>query len=104
MAGFLFMVIFAFLLFAVILSGMLEGIRENLSPGNPISGDGYAQEEATLPVYMPDAVRLFSESDFIRNSLGDEMQRIYTLTKEQEIAEFRRRITDLGYLTYLERL
>ncbi|AQA20002.1 glutamine synthetase [Halioglobus japonicus] len=93
-----------YLLFAVILSGMLEGIRENLSPGDPISGDGYAQEEAALPVYMPDAVQLFSESDFIRNSLGEELQRIYTLTKSQEIAEFRRRITDLEYLTYLERL
>ncbi|QFU74742.1 glutamine synthetase [Halioglobus maricola] len=93
-----------YLLFAAILSGMLEGIRENLSPGDPISGDGYTQEEAILPVYMQDAVRLFSESDFIRNSLGDELQRIYTLTKTQEINEFRRRITELEYLSYLERL
>ena len=31
-----------YLLFAVLLSGMLDGIRENLSPGKPISGDGYA--------------------------------------------------------------
>ncbi len=93
-----------YLLFAVILSGILEGIRENLSPGDPISGDGYAQEEATLPVYMPDAVRLFSESDFIRNALGTELQRIFTLTKEQELAEFRRRITTLEYQSFLERL
>ena len=93
-----------YMLFAVILSGILEGIRENLSPGEPISGDGYAQEEASLPVYMPDAVRLFSESDFIRNALGTELQRIYTLTKEQELAEFRRRITTLEYQSFLERL
>jgi glutamine synthetase len=93
-----------YLLFAVILSGILEGIRENLSPGDPITGDGYAQEEASLPVYMPDAVRLFSESDFIRNALGTELQRIFTLTKEQELAEFRRRITTLEYQSFLERL
>ena len=93
-----------YLLFAVILSAMLEGIRENLSPGAPIKGDGYAQEEASLPVYMPDAVRLFSKSDFIRNALGSELQRIFTLTKEQEMAEFRKRITTLEYQTYLERL
>jgi len=93
-----------YLLFAVILSAMLEGIRENLSPGAPIKGDGYAQEEASLPVYMPDAVRLFSESDFIRNALGSELQRIFTLTKEQEMAEFRKRITTLEYQTFLERL
>jgi len=93
-----------YLLFAVVLSAMLEGINENLSPGDPISGDGYAQEEAGLPVYMQDAVSLFKESDFIRNALGDEMQRIFTLSKEQEIAEFRRRITLLEYQSFLEKL
>jgi glutamine synthetase len=93
-----------YLLFAAILSGMLEGINENLSPGDPIFGDGYAQEEASLPIYMPDAVRMFKESDFIRNALGSEMQRIFTLSKEQEIDEFRRRITTLEYQSFLEKL
>ncbi len=96
-----------YLLFAVMLSAMLDGIEQNLSPGDPIKGDAYAQGEeadATLPVYMPDAVRLFSESDFIRNALGPELQRIFTLTKEQEIAEFRKRITELEYQSFLEKL
>jgi glutamine synthetase len=93
-----------YLLFAVVLSAILEGIRENLSPGKPITGDGYAQEEEILPVCMPAAVRLFSESDFVRNALGGELQRIFTLTKEQELAEFRRRITELEYQSFLETL
>jgi glutamine synthetase len=93
-----------YLMFAVLLAAMLEGIQQNLSPGEAIAGDGYAQEEASLPVYMPDAVRQFSESEFIRSALGPEIQRIYTLTKEQEIAEFRRRITTLEYQTFLEKL
>jgi glutamine synthetase len=93
-----------YLIFAVLLSAMLDGIEQNLSPGDPISGDGYAQEEAKLPVYMPDAVRLFRESDFIRNSLGEEVQRIYTLTKEQELEEFRKRISVLEYQSFLEKL
>ena len=93
-----------YLLFAVLLSAILDGIEQNLSPGDPITGDGYSQEEAKLPEYMPDAVRLFSESDFIRNSLGDELQRIYTLTKQQELAEFRKRISLLEYQSYLEKL
>ena len=83
---------------------MLDGIQENLSPGDPTTGDGYAQEEASLPVYMPEAVRLFRESDFIRNALGPELQRIYTLTKTQELDEFRKRITTLEYQSYLEKL
>ncbi len=93
-----------YLLFAVLLAAMREGILANLSPGKPVTGDGYAKEKKLLPVYMPDAVRLFSESDFIRKAMGPEFQRIFTLTKEQEIAEFRRRITTLEYRSYLEQL
>lgn len=93
-----------YLLFAVILAAMLDGIEQNISPGDPITGDGYAQATTSLPLYMPDAVRLFRESDFIRNSLGVELQRIFTLTKEQEIEEFRKRITLLEHQSYLEQL
>jgi len=93
-----------YLLFAVVLSAMLDGIEQNLSPGDPIQGDGYAQEEAILPTYMQDAVKLFHESDFIRNALGQEMQRIFTLTKQQEIEEFRRRISLLEHQSYLRQL
>tara|TARA_R110002072_G_scaffold66828_7_gene164294 strand:+ start:7127 stop:8470 length:1344 start_codon:yes stop_codon:yes gene_type:complete len=93
-----------YLLFAVLLSAILDGIEQNLSPGDPTTGDGYAQEKDKLPVYMPDAVKLFSESDFIHHSLGTELQRIYTLTKQQEVEEFRKRITLLEYQSYLEKL
>jgi glutamine synthetase len=93
-----------YLLFSVLLSAMLEGMQQKLNPPLPVSGDGYAQEKETLPVYIQDAVKIFSESEFIRDNLGPEFQRIFTLTKEQEIAEFRRRITDLEYQSYLEKL
>ena len=93
-----------YLVLAVILGAMLDGIEQNLSPGEPVTGDGYSQETGSLPVYMPDAMQLFSESDFIRTALGPELQRIFTLTKQQEMAEFRRRITELEYQTYLEKL
>ncbi len=93
-----------YLLFAVLLSAMLEGIKQGLDPGDPISGDGYSQEKELLPVYIQDAVKIFSESEFIKANLGSEVQRIYALTKEQEIAEFRKRITTLEYQTFLEKL
>jgi glutamine synthetase len=52
---------------------------------------------------MHDALQLFRRSDFIHGALGGELQRIFTLTKEQEAAEFRRRISLLEYQSYLER-
>ncbi len=93
-----------YLLFAVLLASMMAGMRGKVSPGKPITGDGYAQITESLPVYMHEAVAMFSASGFIRDNLGSEIQRIFTLTKEQEIAEFRHRITALEYQSYLERL
>lgn len=93
-----------YLMFAVLLAAMLTGIEQEISPGKPITGDGYAQQTSSLPVYMQDALGLFSESEFIRDSLGGELQRIFALTKEQEIEEFRKRISLLEYQSYLEKL
>ncbi len=93
-----------YLLFAVLLASIFEGLKQEMDPGEPISGDGYEQVDELLPQYMPDAVRRWRNSDFIRSQLGEEIQRIFTLTKEQEFEEFRRRITTLEYQTYLERL
>lgn len=93
-----------YLLFAVLLASILDGIEQNISPGEPVTGDGYAVEQNTLPLYMNESVALFAESDFIRTSLGPELQRIFTLTKQQEIEEFRKRITLLEHQSYLEQL
>ncbi len=94
-----------YLLFAALLGAVLDGIEQKLAPPDPVRGDGYAQpEQQLLPTYMQDAVALFSQSSFITAAMGPELQRIFTLTKEQEIAEFRRRVTTLEYQTYLERL
>jgi glutamine synthetase len=93
-----------YLLFAVLLAAMLDGMANKTDPGKPVVGDGYAQAENLLPVYMQDAVARYHESPFIRTYLGPEIQRIFTLTKEQEINEFRRRISPLEYQSYLEKL
>jgi glutamine synthetase len=93
-----------YLLFAVLLGAMLAGMEQEIPCGDPITGDGYSQEKATLPVYMPDAVNMFRESEFVRKALGSELQRIFTLTKEQELAEFRKRISELEYQSFLEKL
>jgi glutamine synthetase len=93
-----------YLIYAVLLSGMIEGIAQQSDPGEPIEGDGYEQAGEPLPQYLPEAIRLFQQSEFITRNLGGELQRIYSLSKDQENAEFRARITDLEYQSYLERL
>jgi glutamine synthetase len=93
-----------YLLFSVLLSSVLEGIEQRLPAGEPIVGDGYAQAGEILPLYLPEAIRGFEESEFIERNLGSELRRIYSLSKWQENAQFRTRITPLEYQSYLEKL
>ncbi len=93
-----------YLVFAVLLSAIYEGLDKQLDPGNPIEGDAYQQVKDILPQYLPDAIKLFEDSAFIERSLGPELQRIYSLSKWQENAEFRSRISELEYQSYLEKL
>ncbi|MEE4661563.1 MAG: glutamine synthetase family protein, partial [Halieaceae bacterium] len=93
-----------YLLYAVMLSAIMEGIAQQLDPGAPVEGDGYEQATDTLPEYLPEALRLFESSAFIERNLGAELQRIYASSKWQENAEFRRLITDFEYSAYLEKL
>jgi glutamine synthetase len=93
-----------YLVFAVVLAAAMDGIERQLNPGPPTSGDGYSQPGPQLPIHMQDALSLFGTSSFISSALGAEMQRIFGLTKAQELAEFQRHITALEYHAYLERL
>ena len=93
-----------YLVFAVLLSSVIEGIAQQLDPGEPIEGDGYEQPGKPLPLYLPQAIELFEASDFIERSLGKELRRIYSLSKWQENAEFRTRISELEYQSFLEKL
>jgi glutamine synthetase len=93
-----------YLVYAALLSGMIEGIAQQSDPGEPIEGDGYEQPGQPLPQYLPEAIGQFRESEFIARNLGEELQRIYSLSKAQENEEFRARITELEYQSYLERL
>jgi glutamine synthetase len=93
-----------YLVFSALLAAVMDGIEQQLDPGEPIEGDGYEQAGEILPVYLSDAITLFESSDFIKRSLGSELQRIFSLSKWQENAEFRSKITELEYLSYLEKL
>lgn len=85
------------LVVAAILAGMLWGIEEGLEPPEPMEGNAYEQLPPSLPRYWPDALAGFAGSAFVRDYLGEEFQRVYTLVKEQEMAEFDRQVTPLEY-------
>jgi len=82
---------------AVLLAGMLHGIENAMEAPAPLEGNAYDQLPPSLPRHWPQALSLFEESTFIRQWFGAEFQRVYTLLKQQEMAEFDRQVTPLEY-------
>lgn len=90
-----------YLVVAVILAGMLHGIEQQLVPPPAIEGDAYAQPGAELPRYLPDSLQRLEQSAFISEYFGAEFQRVFLAAKQQELAEFDRRVSILEYDAYL---
>ncbi|MFV0277060.1 MAG: glutamine synthetase family protein [Parahaliea sp.] len=85
------------LVLAAILAGVLSGIEQRLEPPAPLEGNAYEQLPPSLPRHWPEAMERFAESDFIRDNFGAEFQHVYSLLKQQELAEFDRQVTPLEY-------
>lgn len=85
------------LVIAAILAGVLHGIESELSAPAPLTGNAYEQLPPTLPRYWPEALARFGESQFVRNGLGEEFQRVFAIIKQQELDEFDRHVTPLEY-------
>jgi len=86
-----------YLVIAAILAGMLHGIENKLQAPEPMEGNAYDKLPASLPRYWPDALARFESSKFIGDNFGAEFQRVYSLTKRQEMDEFDRQVTPLEY-------
>jgi glutamine synthetase len=93
-----------YLVFAAILAAALDGIERGLSPGEPVSGDGYSQDGPLLPIYMQDALRLFGDLQLYQHRPRARNAAHLRPDQGQELAEFQRHITSLEYHAYVERL
>lgn len=91
-----------YLAFAAFLGSALEGIENRTGPGPETFGDRRAADAPQLPIAWSGAVDKFAESKHIAGIFGADFQRVFTAAKRQEIAEFRRRISDVEYDAYLK--
>ncbi len=92
-----------YLVLASVLAGALYGIENKLMPPPAIAGDAYSamNEELLLPRKWEEATEIFSQSDVLREYLGEEFIRVYTAAKRQEQSVLSQRITDVEYEAYL---
>ena len=87
---------------AISLAAGLDGIRQNLDPGEPLndnlytfsSHDAQKRKISRLPNTLLDAIREFEADSFVTESLGEDFQKIYAEQKHKEWARAFYRVTD----------
>jgi glutamine synthetase len=91
-----------YLAFAALLGGMLDGIETEADPGPETLGDRTGALAPKLPIAWSGATERFANSTCAAKIFGERFQSIFTACKRQEIAEFRRRVSDVEYDAYLK--
>lgn len=98
-----------YLILALCLAAGLEGIRENLVPPAPVTGNLYRMTEEELreasieilPRTLGEAIQELKKDSFLLNVLGSHLSEKYIETKSEEWNEYCTRITDWELNRYL---
>ncbi len=92
-----------YLTFAVAFAAGLDGIENKIEPGEHAVGDIYHVEPGTydtIPFSLEEALAALKEDRVICDSLGPELIKAFVALKEDELARFRRHVTDWEYREY----
>ena len=77
-------------------------IENEIAPPEPCNGNGYAAEAKPLPRNLKDAVQLLDRSKRAREILGDAFVDHYVRTREWEVRQFERAVTNWELERYFE--
>jgi glutamine synthetase len=83
------------------LAAGLEGIARKLKPGAPVV-NAYAGDAPPLPHSLQDATQRFRASEVARKWLGDAFVDHYASTRDWEVRQFARAVTDWELARYFE--
>jgi glutamine synthetase len=92
---------------AAMLSAALEGIRQNLDPGQPVIGNAYDVED-TLPeaakfsTTLADSAKALETSTVARSYLGDEFVEHFVMSRHWEVREYQRSLNSWQLERYFE--
>ncbi len=86
---------------AAILAGIHRGIREQLDPGAPIEGNGYAQAKELLPTDWLTSIQALEQSAWAREALGQEFLKVYLAIKHAEYRQFMAEVGEQDWRWYL---
>lgn len=86
---------------AAILAAIHRGIREELDPGAPVTGNGYAQATEFLPTDWLTSLRALENSSWAREALGSEFLNVYLAVKREEHRQFMAEVGEQDWRWYL---
>ncbi|WP_044871693.1 glutamine synthetase family protein [Pseudomonas sp. LFM046] len=86
---------------AAILAGIHRGIRENIDPGRPIEGNGYAQAKELLPTDWLTSLRALEKSSWARDAFGTAFLGVYLAVKRAEYRQFMSEVGEQDWRWYL---
>jgi glutamine synthetase len=87
---------------ATVLGGAEQGLRQQLDPGPPVTGNGYdGTRPRELPETWQEAIARAAASPFLTAALGADFLRIYLAIKRQECERFSAEVTELDLSWYL---
>ncbi|MEA2038096.1 MAG: type I glutamate--ammonia ligase [Nanoarchaeota archaeon] len=99
-----------YLAFAVMLQAGLDGIKNKLTPPEPIEEDVYEFDEThlieknidTLPGSLGEAIHELKKDKFVQESLGPHTSKIYIAAKKAEWDEYRTQVSKWETEKYFE--
>ncbi|MFM2480639.1 glutamine synthetase family protein [Celerinatantimonas sp. YJH-8] len=89
-----------YLLCAALLASIESGIRQDLMPPDPVSGNAAELPGELLPNTWSQALQLFSESELLSQALGKDFCQVYAATKLAEMQRFDAQVSPLEYQWY----
>jgi glutamine synthetase len=90
-----------YLVTAVVLAGILDGIENQLSCDEPIEGNAYEKTQSDFPTDWLTSIQLFEQSKWVENYFGKEFQQTFAALKRAELDAFNRQVTPLEIEWYL---
>ncbi len=86
---------------AAILAGIEYGIRQQIDPGAPIAGNGYAQATEFLPTDWLTALKALEHSEWAKEAFGEAYLKVYLAIKYTEYREFMGEVGEQDWRWYL---
>ncbi|MDD1012859.1 glutamine synthetase family protein [Pseudomonas rubra] len=86
---------------AAILASLHHGIRQQLDPGAPVQGNGYAQATELLPTDWLTSLTALERSSWAREALGAEFLGVYLAIKRAEYRQFMAEVSEQDWRWYL---